>query len=107
MLTNEKYATMLKEAYEALPEAEKGYFKTVIDAMVPVIVKTCVEGGDDINIPGLGHFKQKVNKAREGFNPIKKEKIQVPETHTLSFKPVKSIKQVIESKAAAKKSKKK
>ena len=33
MLTNEKYATMLKEAYEALPEAEKGYFKTVIDAM--------------------------------------------------------------------------
>ena len=81
--------------------------ETVIDAMVPVIVKTCVEGGDDINIPGLGHFKQKVNKAREGFNPIKKEKIQVPETHTLSFKPVKSIKQVIESKAAAKKSKKK
>lgn len=79
--------------------------ETVVDAMVPVIVKTCVEGGDDINIPGLGHFKQKVNKAREGFNPIKKEKIQVPETHTLAFKPVKSIKQVIEPKA--KKAKKK
>ena len=102
---------MKKDDFIAAVAKESGMkqkeVETVIDAMVPVIVKTCVEGGDDINIPGLGHFKQKVNKAREGFNPTKKEKIQVPETHTLSFKPVKSIKQVIESKAAAKKSKKK
>ena len=102
---------MKKDDFIAAVAKESGMkqkeVETVIDAMVPVIVKTCVEGGDDINIPGLGHFKQKVNKAREGFNPIKKEKIQVPETHTLSFKPVKSIKQVIETKEAAKKSKKK
>lgn len=102
---------MKKDDFIAAVAKESGMkqkeVETVIDAMVPVIVKTCVEGGDDINIPGLGHFKQKVNKAREGFNPIKKEKIQVPETHTLSFKPVKSIKQVIEPKEAAKKSKKK
>ena len=102
---------MKKDDFIAAVAKESGMkqkeVETVIDAMVPVIVKTCVEGGDDINIPGLGHFKQKVNKAREGFNPIKKEKIQVPETHTLSFKPVKSIKQVIEPKAATKKSKKK
>lgn len=102
---------MKKDDFIAAVAKESGMkqkeVETVIDAMVPVIVKTCVEGGDDINIPGLGHFKQKVNKAREGFNPIKKEKIQVPETHTLSFKPVKSIKQVIESKEATKKSKKK
>lgn len=102
---------MKKDDFIAAVAKESGMkqkeVETVIDAMVPVIVKTCVEGGDDINIPGLGHFKQKVNKAREGFNPIKKEKIQVPETHTLSFKPVKSIKQVIEPKADTKKSKKK
>lgn len=102
---------MKKDDFIAAVAKESGMkqkeVETVIDAMVPVIVKTCVEGGDDINIPGLGHFKQKVNKAREGFNPIKKEKIQVPETHTLSFKPVKSIKQVIESKEVTKKSKKK
>lgn len=102
---------MKKDDFIAAVAKESGMkqkeVETVIDAMVPIIVKTCVEGGDDINIPGLGHFKQKVNKAREGFNPIKKEKIQVPETHTLSFKPVKSIKQVIEPKEATKKSKKK
>ena len=102
---------MKKDDFIAAVAKESGMkqkeVETVIDAMVPVIVKTCVEGGDDINIPGLGHFKQKVNKAREGFNPIKKEKIQVPETHTLSYKPVKSIKQVIEPKADTKKSKKK
>ena len=102
---------MKKDDFIAAVAKESGMkqkeVETVIDAMVPIIVKTCVEGGDDINIPGLGHFKQKVNKAREGFNPIKKEKIQVPETHTLSFKPVKSIKQVIESKEVTKKSKKK
>ena len=102
---------MKKDDFIAAVAKESGMkqkeVETVIDAMVPIIVKTCVEGGDDINIPGLGHFKQKVNKAREGFNPIKKEKIQVPETHTLSFKPVKSIKQVIEPKAATTKSRKK
>ena len=33
MLTNEKYAVMLKEAYEKLPASEQAYFKTTIDAM--------------------------------------------------------------------------
>ncbi|MBO4385056.1 MAG: hypothetical protein J5854_06525 [Clostridia bacterium] len=33
MLTNEKYAGYLKEAYEKLPEAKKAYFTPVIEAM--------------------------------------------------------------------------
>lgn len=33
MLTADKYAARLKEAYEKLPAAKQGYFKTVIDAM--------------------------------------------------------------------------
>ena len=33
MLTNEKYAVMLQEAYEKLPASEQAYFKTTIDAM--------------------------------------------------------------------------
>ena len=100
MKKDEFIAAVAKECNMKQKEVE-----SVIDAMVPVIVETCVEKGDDINIPGLGHFKQKVNQAREGFNPIKKEKIQVPETHTLAFKAVKSVKRVIEPKA--KKAKKK
>lgn len=100
---------MKKDDFIAAVAKESGMkqkeVETVVDAMVPVIVKTCVEDGDDINIPGLGHFRQKVNKAREGFNPIKKEKIQVPETHTLSFKAVKSVKRVIESKKKTSKKK--
>ena len=33
MLTADKYAAQLKEAYEKLPAAKQGYFKSVIDAM--------------------------------------------------------------------------
>lgn len=79
----------------------------VIDAMCPIIVKACVEDGDEVNLPTLGKFKQKINSARKGINPLTKKPMDVPESHTLLFQPSSSLRKVVEpKKAAAKKGKK-
>ena len=64
----------------------------VVDNMSEVIIKTVIEDGDEVNLPALGKFKQKVNPARKGINPLNKKSIDIPETHTLAFKPTSSIK---------------
>ena len=73
----------------------------VIDALTPVIVKSVVEGGEEISLP-FGKFKQKVNAAKTGTNPLTKKPMNVPESHTLAFKASKTVKKVMEPKPARK-----
>ena len=68
----------------------------VVDSMSAVIVKECVTNGGEVNLPALGKFRQKVNPAREGINPLNKQKISIKETHTLKFTPSSSIKVTVE-----------
>lgn len=67
----------------------------VLEKMCDVIVKTVVDGGDEVNLPALGKFKQKVNPARKGINPLNKEPIDILETRTLAFKATSSIKRYV------------
>lgn len=79
----------------------------VIDAIQPVIIEECVDKGGEVNLPQLGKFKQKVNPARKGINPLTKKPMDVPESHTLRFQPSSSLRKVVEPKKAdAKKGKK-
>ncbi len=64
----------------------------ILDKACEVIVDTAVNKGEEVNLPALGKFKQKVNPARKGINPLNKKSIDIPETHTLAFKPTSSIK---------------
>lgn len=68
---------------------------TVIDALSEVIVEACVEQDDDVNIPNLGRFRRKVNKARKGVNPLTQKPMNIKESHNLRFTPTASIKKVI------------
>lgn len=74
----------------------------VIDSMSNIIVKECVENGGDVNLPTLGKFKQKINPAREGINPLNKKPISIKESRTIKFTPTSSIKVTIEPKVAKK-----
>lgn len=79
----------------------------VIDAMQPIIVEACVENGEEVNLPELGKFKRQIFKARKGRNPLTGEALDIPESHTVSFKASLKNKKVIEpKKASAKKGKK-
>lgn len=71
----------------------------VVDAMSPVIVKACVEDGEEISLP-IGKFKQRVNKEKTARNPVNGEPVLVPASTTLGFKASKTVKIVEEKKAA-------
>ena len=68
----------------------------VINATCETIVETCVENGEEVNLPAFGKFRQKSNPARECINPLTKEKIKIKETHTIKFSPTASIKKTID-----------
>ena len=75
----------------------------VLDAFCAVVEKTCVEEGDEVNLPALGKFKQKVNAERDGINPLNKTPLHIPESHTLAFRPSSALKRVVENKPKGKK----
>lgn len=71
--------------------------KVVEDVLLAVsetIISDVRDNGDQITLPGVGTFKQKVNAAREGINPLSKEKIKIKRSVTLGFKSLPSIKVV-------------
>lgn len=83
-------------------DLSKSQVEKTIDAAVEVITETCRDNGDEINIPNLGKFKQKVNAARKGVNPLTGNVMDVPESHTLALKVSSSVKKVVEKKPAKK-----
>ena len=66
--------------------------------LVAAVAKECVTNGGDVNLPALGKFRQKVNPARKGINPLTKQPLSIKETHTIRFTPTSSIKVIIEPK---------
>lgn len=96
MRKSEFVAKVAEVAGMAQKDVEK-----VIDALTPVIVKSVVEGGEEISLP-FGKFKQKVNAAKTGTNPLTKKPMNVPESHTLAFKASKTVKKVMEPKPVRK-----
>lgn len=96
MRKSEFVAKVAEVAGMAQKDVEK-----VIDALTSVIVKSVVEGGEEISLP-FGKFKQKVNAAKTGTNPLTKKPMNVPESHTLAFKASKTVKKVMEPKPARK-----
>ena len=67
----------------------------VISAMSEVIVATCRDNGDEINLAGFGKFRQKVLKARQGINPLNGTKINIPESRSITFTPSAGLKEII------------
>lgn len=84
-------------------KVKKEIVEDVIDTFQEVVLDECVEKGGEVNLPTIGRFKQKVNSARQGINPLTKAKLDIPESHTLTFKPIYSIRKVINDKKASKK----
>lgn len=68
----------------------------VIEEIGRIIVEQCRDNGEDIALGSLGVFKQKINAARKGRNPLNGQTIEVKESHSVSFRPMPSVKVVIE-----------
>ena len=65
-----------------------------IKALVKVIQST-LKNGDVISLSGLGSFRVKSTKAKQGRNPKTKEIVPIPEGKKVSFKPTTSLRKII------------
>ena len=63
--------------------------KATLEAICEVIRTDVVVNQDKIILPGFGTFDSVVRPARTGINPATMEKIQIPETRKVKFKPSK------------------
>ena len=80
---------MLRKEFIELISEETGETKVNIDKMISAIFKTIedvVSKGDSVQVAEFGVFKQKIIKARRGVNPFTKEKINIPEKKSVTFK---------------------
>lgn len=71
---------------------------SVIDEMGNVIVEQVRDHGETISLNNLGAFRPKINPARQGRNPLTGETIEVKESRTVAFRPMPSVKVVIDGK---------
>lgn len=66
----------------------------VVDTIFDTISETLKKGGE-VEIYGFGKFEVKKRAARNGINPITKEKIKIAESKVPSFKASKSLKEIV------------
>jgi DNA-binding protein HU-beta len=64
-------------------------------------VAGAINGAERFSYPSFGTFSVKHRKAREGRNPRTKEKITIPASNTVSFKPAPDLRDKINVAAAA------
>ena len=78
-LVAEKAGLTKKDAEKAV----NAYNDCVVEAL---------KAGDKVQLVGFGTFEARERAAREGFNPITKEKINIPASVSPAFKPGKALK---------------
>lgn len=87
--------------------AEKGQItKTDADKALKAFVEVVTEtltAGDKIQLVGFGTFETRDRAAREGINPLTKEKIKIAASKAPAFKPSSALKEAVNVKKAAKK----
>jgi len=56
------------------------------------VIKETILSGQNFTLSGVGSLQIRQRQARQGFNPITKEKIQIPERKAVKFKPTREVK---------------
>ena len=75
--------------------------KIVIDAALEAI-KAELVAGNKVSLFGFGAFDIRERAAREGINPLTKEKIQIAASKGVGFKATKSLKEAMNPKPVEK-----
>jgi len=87
-----------KKALVDLVAEETGLTKKAageaVDCVFEEMKKTLAKGGT-VDVYGFGKFEVKKRSAREGINPITKEKIKIAATKVPAFKASKALKEAV------------
>ena len=73
----------------------QGDANRAVKALVKVVQKA-LKKGEVVSFSGLGSFRSKPRKARQGRNPKTGELIPVPEGKKVSFKPTTTLRKLIQ-----------
>jgi len=86
-----------KELAQKLAEENnlsKAASEQIIETIFGQISQSLIDG-DEVAIPGFGKFAVSKRKERTGLNPQTKEKIIIPASLKVKFKPAKQLKETI------------
>lgn len=72
---------------------KKEITEIVDDALTQIF--NALEQGKTVDLAGFGKFEITERKAREGFNPLTKEKIQISASKSVKFKVAKALKEAV------------
>ncbi len=89
MNKTELVAAVAEKAGISKKDADKAV-AAVIDAVVDTL-----KAGDKVSLVGFGTFEVKARAAREGINPLTKEKIKIAASKSPAFKAGKAFKDAI------------
>ena len=67
---------------------------SVVNTLLDEIVET-VKSGEPVLITGFGKFELSIRSERNGINPMTREKIIVPASKSMKFKPANHVKKQI------------
>ena len=70
----------------------KKNIEKVVDHVFTNLTSSITEEGR-LSYPGFGTFEVRERKEREGLNPRTKEKITIPASKTVGFRPAKALKE--------------
>ena len=77
-------------------DLSKKNIEKVVD-QVFVNVSSSITDEKKFSYPGFGTFEVRERKEREGINPRSKEKITIPASRTVGFRPAKALKEKVNS----------
>ncbi len=72
----------------------KAQAEKFVNAFIDIITDS-VKKGNEVTITGFGTFKKTTRQARQGVNPQTREKIEIPESTTVSFKAGRTLKSAV------------
>lgn len=81
---------MTKADFVSAVAEKAGVSKKDVEAVIGAgkdVVIDAVKAGDKVGIPGFGTFSRKDSAAREGINPLTKQKIKIAAKKGLKFTP--------------------
>ena len=82
----------LIQAVMAKAEVSHRDAEAVVEAVFDTISAEIIKG-EAVKLSGFGIFEKKERAARVGTNPASGEKIEIPASNSVSFKPSKNLKE--------------
>lgn len=84
----------LAEALAEKLEISKKQSTEFVEAFLEEVT-TALEYANTVDLSGFGKFEIRERAARDGFNPQTKEKMRIPASKSVGFKPAKALKDAV------------